>query len=177
MIGRWIGFAAEKPAQPGAPAGRPLDAAAVPLLEEGIRQLERMLLDEQAALKQRLARVGERLDRAQAQRQLKRQPSSSKRQLRAERSSEAAAELEAVRTRVRDLEAEAERAKDRARADAQVIRGLQERLEMVEESTSFRLGHALVLGAKSPRRLAGLPAAAWRLWREPGRTAGADARR
>ena len=37
---------------------------------------------------------------------------------------------------------------------------------MVEASTSFRLGHALVLGAKSPRRLAGLPAAAWRLWRE-----------
>ena len=83
-----------------------------------------------------------------------------------ERQEGAAAELEAVRTRVRDLEAEVERANERARGDAQVIQSLQERLELVEDSTSFRLGHALVLGAKSPRRLAGLPAAAWRLWRE-----------
>ena len=72
---------------------------------------------------------------------------------------EAASEREALRARLRDLEAKAAQASDRARADAQVIRGLQERLRMVEDSTSFRLGHALVLGAKSPSRLA-------RLWRE-----------
>ena len=84
-----------------------------------------------------------------------------------ERQEGAAAELEAVRTRVRDLEAEVERANERARGDAQVIQSLQERLETGGGTpTSFRLGHALVLGAKSPRRLAGLPAAAWRLWRE-----------
>ena len=87
-----------------------------------------------------------------------------------------AAELDAARNRVRCLEAEAALATDRARGDARVIRGLQEQLEMVEESTSFRLGHALVLGAKSPGRLAGLPVATWRLWRQARSGAAAPAR-
>ena len=170
MMGRWIGFVAEKPSQPGTLAGRPLDAASVPLLEEGVRQLERMLLEEQDALKQRLARVRERFDRAQAQmNDLRHQirlagdardgqmarADQLERRLRSARE-ESASALEAMRTRVGDLEAEAARTRDR----------LQKRLEMVEASTSFRLGHALVLGAKSPGRLARLPAAARRLWRE-----------
>ena len=44
-----------------------------------------------------------------------------------------AVELEAMQARVRALEAEAEVAQVRARTDAQVIRGLQERFEIVEE--------------------------------------------
>ncbi len=75
-------------------------------------------------------------------------------------------ETEALRERVRRLEAEAAAAAERARGDAQLIRGLRARVGLLEGSTSFRLGHALVLGARSPARLARLPKTAWRLWRE-----------
>ena len=107
-------------------------------------------------------RIGERLDRAPTLRDSYQKAQADQ----LERQEGAAAELEAVRTRVRDLEAEAERANERARADAQVIQACRSGWRWWRTSTSFRLGHALVLGAKSPRRLAGLPAAAWRLWRE-----------
>jgi glycosyltransferase involved in cell wall biosynthesis/SAM-dependent methyltransferase len=147
MMGRWIGFAAEKPAEPSVMPSGSLDAAAVPLLEEGIRLLEQMFLEEQAGLRGRLTQLGERLKQFQSA---------------AERTT---ADLKAARLRILDLEAEEASAKQRARADAQAIRGLQQRLQIMENSTSFQLGHALVLGARSPRRLPRLPGTVWRLWR------------
>ena len=79
---------------------------------------------------------------------------------------DAADEIEALRERVRLLEAAAVAAAEHARGDAQLIRSLRMRVGLLEGSTSFRLGHALVLGAQSPARLARLPKTAWRLWRD-----------
>ena len=157
MMGRWIGFAADKPAGAGAPSGHPFDAAAVPLLEEGVRQLERLLLDEQAALSAgpgpgpasastALPQWSEKASPARgagygSRRRRPRRARSRPHGVRDSRRSRARASAPSVRTS--------------ARADAQVIQSLRERLETLEDSTSFRLGHALVLGAKGP---AGSPA-------------------
>ena len=195
MLGKWIGFLADKPAAAGDLVGPTSDAVSLPMLEAGFEQLERILIEEKDGVKERLVRATDNLDRAQVQAsQLKRQlrvaeeerdsyktqTDQLKRQLRVaaeERAAEAAALRAEIETAGQELatqavgleaarRAEAAQGRNRARADALTIRSLQERLDQIAESTSFRLGHALVLGVKSPRRILGLPGTAWRLWRE-----------
>jgi glycosyltransferase involved in cell wall biosynthesis/SAM-dependent methyltransferase len=180
MLGKWIGFRADKLARSGAVPKRPLGVESLPFLEEGFQRFERILLNEKDAVKERLRRSEDMLGDAQTQiGQLKRrlrvageerdsyktQTGQLKRRLRvAEEERDAA--LEDVKARSRALEAEILRRTKQAEIRAGTIRDLRREVKEVRDTTSFRLGHSIVLGVKSPRRMLKLPATAWRLWRE-----------
>ena len=134
-----------------------------------IGQLKRQLRvaeEERDSYKTQTGQLKRRLRVAEEERDsYKTQTGQLKRRLRvAEEERDAA--LEDVKARSRALEAEILRRAKQAEIRAGTIRDLQREVKEVRDSTSFRLGHSIVLGVKSPRRMLKLPATAWRLWRE-----------
>lgn len=150
MLGRWVGFVGELPADSGTRPAQPLDGSAVPLLEEGMRRLERVLLDERDLFRSRAARAGERLGRAQEEAEelrlrltrsggfLARARARAK-ELALERDGHRAragaleSALQAARARIRALEVDAELAEKRGHASAKALRGLQQRLSLADK--------------------------------------------
>lgn len=91
------------------------------------------------------------------------------------RAAEAAHAAETALLRSR-LQAEAETGARALAAAAAERRRLERRIGALQGSTSFRLGHALVQGARSPGKLPGLPARIWRLYRDRAAPAGGTAK-